>query len=320
MLGPQASVNDRGRMRIASSARRRRLQQPCRRSHGCSSQSSSCPRRTRARTQGAHRNGSLRQAGASMRQRSGNAAQTTRRSCSRASRLPPATAWTRSGSATAASSFRSTSTRPTRTSSASVGVCRPICERSANHSSRSTTGSSGCCHGSCSWRCAGCSSGCARPRPSRAGRSSYPSTGCRASTRAACLPTPTSNRLRSHGSGRRRYHAALILTHDVETGDGLRRALELADLEQERGFRSSFNVVAGDYPIDDGILRELTDRGFEIGLHGLHHDRSLFSSRAEFERQLPALVGSRRAVRLAWLSLAGDAPGPRVAAGIARPL
>ena len=86
------------------------------------------------------------------------------------------------------------------------------------------------------------------------------------------------------------HHAALILTHDVETGDGLRLALELADLEQERGFRSSFNVVAGDYPVDDGILRELADRGFEIGLHGLHHDRSLFSSRAEFERQLPALV------------------------------
>jgi len=86
------------------------------------------------------------------------------------------------------------------------------------------------------------------------------------------------------------HHAALVLTHDVETGDGLRRALELADLEQERGFRSSFNVVAGDYPVDDGILRELTDRGFEIGLHGLHHDRSLFSSRAEFERQLPTLV------------------------------
>ena len=82
----------------------------------------------------------------------------------------------------------------------------------------------------------------------------------------------------------------MIFTHDVETGDGLRRALELADLEQERGFRSSFNVVAGDYPIDDGILRELADRGFEIGLHGLHHDRSLFSSRAEFERQLPALA------------------------------
>lgn len=86
------------------------------------------------------------------------------------------------------------------------------------------------------------------------------------------------------------YHAALILTHDIESGEGLRLALELADLEQERGFRSSFNVVAAEYEIDHGILRELRERGFEIGLHGLHHDRSLFSSREEFERQLPALV------------------------------
>ena len=86
------------------------------------------------------------------------------------------------------------------------------------------------------------------------------------------------------------YRAALILTHDVESGDGLRLALELADLEEERGLRSSFNIVGGDYPLDEAVLRELRQRGFEIGLHGLHHDRSLFSSRAEFERQLPALA------------------------------
>jgi peptidoglycan/xylan/chitin deacetylase (PgdA/CDA1 family) len=88
----------------------------------------------------------------------------------------------------------------------------------------------------------------------------------------------------------RHYHAALILTHDVETGPGLRLALELAALEEERGFRSSFNVVAAQYDIDFGILRELVDRGFEIGLHGLRHDRSLFASRAQFERQLPGLT------------------------------
>jgi len=87
-----------------------------------------------------------------------------------------------------------------------------------------------------------------------------------------------------------RHRAALVLTHDVESGDGLRLALELADLEEERGLRSSFNIVAGDYRLDEGVLRELRERGFEIGLHGLHHDRSLFSSRAEFERQLPALA------------------------------
>jgi len=83
---------------------------------------------------------------------------------------------------------------------------------------------------------------------------------------------------------------ALILTHDVESAEGLRLAVELADLEEERGFRSSFNVVADWYPLDHGILRELRRRGFEIGIHGIYHDRSLFASRASFERQLPALA------------------------------
>lgn len=86
------------------------------------------------------------------------------------------------------------------------------------------------------------------------------------------------------------HRAALILTHDVESEAGQRLALELADLEEERGLRSSFNIVAAQYRVDPGILRELSGRGFEIGLHGLRHDRSLFSSRTEFERQLPLLA------------------------------
>jgi hypothetical protein len=87
-----------------------------------------------------------------------------------------------------------------------------------------------------------------------------------------------------------RYKAALVLSHDVESEAGLRLALELADLEEERGLRSSFNVVGAQYHVDPGILRELRERGFEVGLHGLKHDRSLFSSRSEFERQLPGLA------------------------------
>ena len=85
------------------------------------------------------------------------------------------------------------------------------------------------------------------------------------------------------------HHAALLLTHDVESLDGLRLAIGIADLEEERGLRSSFNIVADWYPIDWGIVRELTTRGFELGVHGVHHDRSLFSSRAAFEQQQPAL-------------------------------
>jgi peptidoglycan/xylan/chitin deacetylase (PgdA/CDA1 family) len=83
------------------------------------------------------------------------------------------------------------------------------------------------------------------------------------------------------------HRFAAILTHDVESADGLELALELADLEEERGFRSSFNVVADWYPVDEGILRELRRRGFEVGVHGIRHDRSMFSSRTAFEAQLP---------------------------------
>jgi len=92
------------------------------------------------------------------------------------------------------------------------------------------------------------------------------------------------------------HHAALILTHDVESDEGLRRAVELADLEEARGFRSSFNIVGSWYPIDYGIVEELRDRGFEIGLHGLRHDRSLFASREAFVRQLPAVAEAARAL------------------------
>src|SRR5271157_3446404 len=42
---------------------------------------------------------------------------------------------------------------------------------------------------------------------------------------------------------------ALALTHDAETQAGHDRVLELADLEESVGFRSSFNFVAGDYRV-----------------------------------------------------------------------
>ena len=83
--------------------------------------------------------------------------------------------------------------------------------------------------------------------------------------------------------------AAVALTHDVESAEGLRLALQLAGMEEEHGFRSSFNIVASWYPIDHGVVRELQDRGFEIGIHGVYHDRSMFSSRQTFLSQQPRL-------------------------------
>lgn len=83
--------------------------------------------------------------------------------------------------------------------------------------------------------------------------------------------------------------AAVTLTHDVESEQGLADALTVAGWEERHGFRSSFNVVGDWYPIDMGVVEELRGRGHEIGSHAIHHDRSLFSSRREFERQLPLL-------------------------------
>ncbi|MEZ5062967.1 MAG: hypothetical protein R2700_15920 [Solirubrobacterales bacterium] len=83
--------------------------------------------------------------------------------------------------------------------------------------------------------------------------------------------------------------AAAILTHDVESAAGLRNAVRIADLEEERGMRSSFNVVAREYPIDWGIVAHLRDRGFELGVHGVRHDRSMFRSREDFDAQQPEL-------------------------------
>jgi len=85
------------------------------------------------------------------------------------------------------------------------------------------------------------------------------------------------------------HGAALILTHDVENDSGIRNVLALADLEEGFGLRSSFNFGAW-YTIDPGLVRELLDRGFEVGVHGLRHDRSLFHSREAFEAQLPVLA------------------------------
>lgn len=75
---------------------------------------------------------------------------------------------------------------------------------------------------------------------------------------------------------------ALVLTHDVDTQKGHDKCLKLADMEESFGLRSSFNFVIDDYRVSHDLLKELARRGFEIGIHGLNHDYSLYHSRREF--------------------------------------
>ena len=76
---------------------------------------------------------------------------------------------------------------------------------------------------------------------------------------------------------------AFVLTHDVEAENGQQHVLEVAALDERYGFHSSFNFVPEKYRVDPDLIRELKQRGFEIGVHGLKHDGRLFSSKAVFD-------------------------------------
>ena len=75
---------------------------------------------------------------------------------------------------------------------------------------------------------------------------------------------------------------AFVLTHDIEGRTGQQFVRAVADLEESFGFRSSFNFVPETYLVDRGLLNELHQRGFEVGIHGLKHDGQLFNSNKEF--------------------------------------
>jgi glycosyltransferase involved in cell wall biosynthesis/peptidoglycan/xylan/chitin deacetylase (PgdA/CDA1 family) len=68
--------------------------------------------------------------------------------------------------------------------------------------------------------------------------------------------------------------------------DGNKFALRRMKLEvTAHGFRSSFNFVAGDYPVPASLRQYLTEQGFEIGIHGLHHKHNPFRSQSVFRKQ-----------------------------------
>jgi len=125
------------------------------------------------------------------------------------------------------------------------------------------------------------------------------------------LPRPFQIRLRQMAARRKRRHVAdvwpilesagqapegwkgwpegkrfaLVLTHDVETRRGLDRCRMLMDVEERKGFRSAFNFVPQRYDLTHAMREEMAQRGFEIAIHGLRHDLSLFRSEKEFKRQ-----------------------------------
>ena len=64
---------------------------------------------------------------------------------------------------------------------------------------------------------------------------------------------------------------------------------QMADLEEEQGFRSAWNLPLAQYPIDWKMVEDFRSRGFEFGAHGLSHDGRLFRSRKDFDSLAPVV-------------------------------
>jgi hypothetical protein len=78
---------------------------------------------------------------------------------------------------------------------------------------------------------------------------------------------------------------ALVLTHDVETAEGLAARGPVLELERELSLRSAWNLVPRRYEVDPQLVSGLNEEGFEVGVHGLYHDgRDLESPRRLGER------------------------------------
>ena len=76
---------------------------------------------------------------------------------------------------------------------------------------------------------------------------------------------------------------AFVLSHDVEGPEGLANCRQLAELEMSMGFRSSFNFIPeGTYRVPAELRNWLTEHGFEVGVHDLHHDGKLYRDKKKF--------------------------------------
>jgi peptidoglycan/xylan/chitin deacetylase (PgdA/CDA1 family) len=82
--------------------------------------------------------------------------------------------------------------------------------------------------------------------------------------------------------------APALLTHDIDSPDGLRKLVDrFLPLEESVGARSTSYVVPCAWKLDHGLLREVVARGHEIGVHGYDHsNRTPFLRRDERRRRL----------------------------------
>jgi hypothetical protein len=89
--------------------------------------------------------------------------------------------------------------------------------------------------------------------------------------------------------------SCLVMTHDVETALGVGFASNLMDIDDSHGIKASFQVIPGGrYEVSGDFVEEIRRRGFELNVHDLNHDGSLFQDRAQFLSQAAEINGHVR--------------------------
>jgi hypothetical protein len=92
--------------------------------------------------------------------------------------------------------------------------------------------------------------------------------------------------------------ACVMMTHDVEDRDGRDFCTRVMDLDDAAGIQSCFGIVPEKrYDVSAAYLDSIRTRGFEIAVHDLNHDGTLFASRDIFVRRAEAINGYARAFR-----------------------
>ena len=90
-------------------------------------------------------------------------------------------------------------------------------------------------------------------------------------------------------SRRRTGPAPVILTHDLDTPQGLSLLPRFLEIEESVGARSVNFVVPCGWPVDLARLDEVQARGHEIGIHGYDHgNRTPFCGPEERRRRIEA--------------------------------
>jgi hypothetical protein len=97
---------------------------------------------------------------------------------------------------------------------------------------------------------------------------------------------------------------AFVLSHDVDTAAGHDRCRKLEHLEEELGFRSSFNFVPEGYKVSRALRSDLVVSGFEVGVHGLSHDPRLLIQKKRFDSNSPRI----KAYLKEWGAVGFNAP------------